>query len=79
MRLVREQVHRSSLETPAGVMQMAECSNCKQIFPRHVIMRCPCKEVEYCGQECQLAGWHAGHKMTCAAKKKNQARGNARA
>ncbi|KAL3912994.1 MAG: hypothetical protein SGILL_006669 [Bacillariaceae sp.] len=68
-KILREQVHRSSVEQADFAMQVAECCNCKGVFNRSIIKRCPCKEVEYCGTECQLAAWHAGHKLTCSAKK----------
>ncbi|GLC53236.1 hypothetical protein PLESTB_000722900 [Pleodorina starrii] len=42
-----------------------QCAGCKKLF--HKAMACgKCKQVWYCGRDCQLAHWKAGHKKECA-------------
>ena len=45
------------------------CSFCHKA-PEGKLQRCPCKQVRYCNQTCQLAHWNApvnGHAQDCTA------------
>ena len=43
---------------------VARCANCG--LASDALKRCTrCLEVSYCGRECQVAAWKAGHKSVC--------------
>ena len=52
-------------------MILQHCANCNQQEPAlGDFKKCnQCKAVVYCGRQCQLAHWKAGHKKVCAKKK----------
>ncbi|GIL93195.1 hypothetical protein Vretimale_8213 [Volvox reticuliferus] len=57
---------RSHWETlPPAAGPLRECTSCKKLF--QTVMACgKCKQVWYCGRDCQMAHWRAGHRKECA-------------
>lgn len=56
---------------PSSLADMAKqmgskCTHCKKSGDKCKLKKCGvCKAVQYCGRECQLADWKAGHKEEC--------------
>ncbi|GLI67465.1 hypothetical protein VaNZ11_011653 [Volvox africanus] len=47
-----------------GAVSLRECASCKKLFQK--AMTCgKCKQVWYCGRDCQMAHWRAGHREEC--------------
>ncbi|EFJ46869.1 hypothetical protein VOLCADRAFT_92611 [Volvox carteri f. nagariensis] len=60
--IIRDQV---GTLTPVALPHR-ECAGCKRLFDK-ALMCGKCKQAWYCGRECQVAHWRAGHKNECAA------------
>ncbi|KAL3909110.1 MAG: hypothetical protein SGILL_008220 [Bacillariaceae sp.] len=50
------------------VVSKAGCSKCSKMGED--MKFCPCHTVKYCGKDCQIAHWKAGHKDVCPTTKK---------
>ncbi|KAL3899946.1 MAG: hypothetical protein SGARI_006350 [Bacillariaceae sp.] len=48
---------------PGSLEYRGRCFQCTKPVDR--LKQCPCHTVLYCGKECQIAHWKAGHKNTC--------------
>ena len=51
------------------------CAHCRAILPDGKPSHCAeCKAAYYCGRDCQVAHWQAGHKKDCVRKLKKRLR-----
>ena len=69
MRLCRQAASQAHLDAIETLIQMEtnlkrSCSHCRGF--KEGLTRCSrCKAAYYCGSECQMAHWKAGHAQDC--------------
>ncbi len=62
--IVREMADHPPGDPAQPIPLNIDCVHCGTALEK-VYTCSKCKKVNYCGKECQVSNWHAGHKMEC--------------